>query len=98
MGDAMLKANPRLRNPAKVIGKGKGLYDAVTDPYGYLRDEAIEKGAEYIWRNAPRTPPSWLAPGVAGRCRRRRHPVSLTHFAPCRREAAEERRRGAARL
>ena len=53
MGDAMLKANPRLRKPAKVIGKGKDLYDAVTNPYGYLRDEAIEKGAEYIWKNPP---------------------------------------------
>jgi len=65
LGGAIGKVDRRLRKPLKNIGKAKDLYDFTTDPSGYVRDEAIQKGAEYIWRNAPRTPPSWLAPGVA---------------------------------
>src|SRR5687768_7325650 len=62
LGNAMQKAVPRFRGPLKSIGKGKDIYDGITDYVGYARDEAIEWAAPYakevaksVLKNAPRT-------------------------------------------
>jgi len=67
LGGAIGKVDRRLRKPLKNIGKAKDLYDFTTDPSGYLRDEAIQKGAEYLWKNAPGMELSpGLIRGIAG--------------------------------